>query len=56
MLDCWDSHYAQRNEKSFADFLRAPIVDGDRRSIGGITWAGFDLPGMTLQLARDECV
>ena len=56
LFDTCDPHCAQRNEESFADFLLVPVIDGDRRSIGGIVSANFDLSGTTLPLNGDEFV
>jgi hypothetical protein len=46
----------ERNEEAFADFLFVPVIDGDRRSIGEIVSARFDLSGTTLPLNGDESV
>jgi hypothetical protein len=39
-----------------ADFLFVPVIDGNRRSIGEIVSARFDLSGTTLLLKSDEFV
>jgi hypothetical protein len=38
------------------DFLLVPVIDGDRRSIGEIVSARFDLSGTTLPPDGDEFV
>jgi hypothetical protein len=39
-----------------SDFLFVPVIDGDRRPIGEIVSARFDLSGTTLPLNGDEFV
>src|SRR5712664_3322930 len=56
LFDNCDPHCAYCNEESFADFLFVPVIDGDRRSIGEIVSARFDLSGTTLPLKSDEFV
>jgi hypothetical protein len=56
LFDVGDPHCAQRNQVSIADLFRVPVIDGDRRPVGGIVLANFDLCGTTLLLDGDEFV
>jgi hypothetical protein len=47
-FDTSKPHCAQRNQESFAYFLLIPVIDADRRSIGGIVSARLDLSGTAL--------
>jgi hypothetical protein len=56
LFDPCDPHCAECKEESPAYFLLVPVIDGDRRSIGEIVSARFDLSGTTLPLNGDEFV
>jgi hypothetical protein len=51
-----DPHCAKCNEESFPDFLFVPVIDGDRRFIGEIVGARFDMAETILPLDRGELV
>jgi hypothetical protein len=53
LFDLCEPHYTKCNEESAAYLLLVPVIDGNRRRIGEVSSARFDLSGTTLPLTDD---
>jgi hypothetical protein len=50
LFDLREPHCSECNEESAAYLLLVPVIDGNRRRIGKVSSARFDLSGTTLRL------